>query len=106
MASAAAELVQAAPGSTDQRIRSRIPKLHPEHLPPPEVMVQWPARLPAYIDICAQEATQGNPDPLIGYLRSGGDALTPAAVDVIIEALEAKRGKRYISKCCTTLSSF
>jgi len=58
--------------------------LHPEHLPPPKF----------YPDFCAREAKQGNPAPLIGYLQSGR-ALSPSAIEVIVEALEAKRGKRY-----------
>ncbi|MGO9701436.1 MAG: hypothetical protein ACLPKT_23940 [Methylocella sp.] len=48
-----------------------------------------------YEDDCAREAQSGNPMPLIGYLRSGGSGLSPAMIDVIVEALETKRGKRY-----------
>jgi hypothetical protein len=57
---------------------------HPEHAPPPG----W-----NYATYCAEEARAGYPAPLIGFLQSGGK-LNAAALDVIVEALRAKQGKR------------
>ena len=71
---------------------------YPEHRPPPEFYSNalWSGP-ELYSNVCAGEAQRGNPGPLIGYLQSGR-SLSPAAIKVIVEALEAKRGKRYRDK--------
>ena len=93
MALAAAELVQATTtGSTGARLHARVLRVPPKHLPPPEVMEHGNARFLSS-EMRAEEARDGNPDPLICYLQNGG-ALGSAEVDVMVEALEAKRGKR------------
>jgi hypothetical protein len=69
-------------------------KLHPKHLPPPEVMEQWQRPPLSLSEMRAREARDGKPDPLIFHLQNGG-TLGPAEVELLIELLEAKRGKRY-----------
>jgi hypothetical protein len=48
----------------------------------------------AYSDIAAEEARRGNPAALIGYIRLGG-VLSPAAAEVVVDALTTKPGSRY-----------
>jgi hypothetical protein len=68
--------------------------LHPERLPPPEVLKKFqPPSQAALDEALARNARLGNPDPLILRLRDS--ALSPAIVEVIVEALESLRGKGY-----------
>lgn len=69
-------------------------KLHPKYMPPQEVMQQWRLKPVFLSEMRAREARGGQPDPLIFHLQNGG-ALGPAEIELLIELLEAKRGKRY-----------
>jgi hypothetical protein len=66
-------------------------KVHPEHLPPPEVR-KW-LRRPLSLLTPVEEARRGNPDHLIAHLRSGG-VPGPVEIEFFIELLESVRGKQ------------
>jgi hypothetical protein len=73
-------------------------KLHPKHMPPPEVRKQWqrPLRPISLSEMRAREVRDGKPDSLIFHLQNGGAlGLGAAEVQLLIELLEAKRGKQY-----------
>jgi hypothetical protein len=66
-------------------------------LPPPEIRKWLRSPPPISPSSFVEEARRGNPDLLIAHLRTGS-APTPVEIELFIELLEAKRGRRYHDK--------